>query len=251
MPKLIFVHGRNATGRGWNGLEEHPTLVSEFPETAAVTLAGHTQAAFPAGAPHPSSQEWCAQFLPALATPLENDVTMDNYVASVTDAFPPVPAGLPVRKDVVLIGHSMGGAVISKVAEHMPERISRLIYVSAMLPSHKDSVDTLSAKIAITGPALPWGICEDFRDYLPGIGSDLVLQPSGPLSQEITLSEAFDGLKKTYIHCLNDKIIPKPAQDAMLGGHANLSTKTLTAGHLPQFQDRHGLAGLLVSILKE
>ncbi len=38
--------------------------------------------------------------------------------------------------DVVLVGHSFGGAVISGVADRMPERIRRLVYLDAMMLEH-------------------------------------------------------------------------------------------------------------------
>jgi len=37
-------------------------------------------------------------------------------------------------KDVVLVGHSYGGTVITAVAERIPERIARLVYLDASVP---------------------------------------------------------------------------------------------------------------------
>jgi len=42
--------------------------------------------------------------------------------------------------DVVLVGHSYGGMVITGVADRIPERIRRLIYLDAMLPDSGESV---------------------------------------------------------------------------------------------------------------
>jgi pimeloyl-ACP methyl ester carboxylesterase len=42
--------------------------------------------------------------------------------------------------DVVLAGYSYGGAVITGVAERLPERISRLVYLDAFLPAPGESV---------------------------------------------------------------------------------------------------------------
>ena len=46
-------------------------------------------------------------------------------------------------KDVVLLGHSYGGMVITGVADRVPERIKRLIYLDAMLPDSGESVRSL------------------------------------------------------------------------------------------------------------
>jgi pimeloyl-ACP methyl ester carboxylesterase len=45
--------------------------------------------------------------------------------------------------DVILLGHSYGGMVITGVADRIPERISRLIYLDAFLPVNGESVMTI------------------------------------------------------------------------------------------------------------
>jgi pimeloyl-ACP methyl ester carboxylesterase len=45
-------------------------------------------------------------------------------------------------RDVVLVGHSYGGMVISGVAERIPERIRRLVYVDAAVPENGESMVT-------------------------------------------------------------------------------------------------------------
>ncbi len=43
-------------------------------------------------------------------------------------------------KDIILIGHSYGGMVITGVADRIPERISRLIYLDAVLPEDGENL---------------------------------------------------------------------------------------------------------------
>lgn len=45
--------------------------------------------------------------------------------------------------NVLLVGHSYGGVVITGVAERVPERISNMIYVDALVPNDGDSVAAL------------------------------------------------------------------------------------------------------------
>jgi pimeloyl-ACP methyl ester carboxylesterase len=45
--------------------------------------------------------------------------------------------------DVILVGHSYGGMVITGVADRVPERIAKLVYLDAMLPNDGDSVMNL------------------------------------------------------------------------------------------------------------
>ena len=42
--------------------------------------------------------------------------------------------------DVILVGHSYGGMVITGVADSLPERIRRLVYLDAMVPEDGESV---------------------------------------------------------------------------------------------------------------
>ncbi len=46
-------------------------------------------------------------------------------------------------RDIILVGHSYGGMVISGVAERVPDRIKRLVYLDAMVPNDGDSVSNM------------------------------------------------------------------------------------------------------------
>ena len=55
---------------------------------------------------------------------------------------------------VILVGHSMSGMVISQVAEKLPHKIERLIYLSAYLPRHQQSLfDLIASNSAASKPA--------------------------------------------------------------------------------------------------
>jgi pimeloyl-ACP methyl ester carboxylesterase len=45
--------------------------------------------------------------------------------------------------DVILVGHSYGGMVITGVADRIPDRISRLVYLDAFLPNDGESAMSL------------------------------------------------------------------------------------------------------------
>lgn len=45
--------------------------------------------------------------------------------------------------DIILVGHSYGGMVISGVADRVPDRIRRLVYLDAMVPNDGDSATSL------------------------------------------------------------------------------------------------------------
>ncbi|MFZ8423175.1 alpha/beta hydrolase, partial [Staphylococcus aureus] len=62
-------------------------------------------------------------------------VGLNDYVKTVTDAIN------KVKGKVILIGHSMAGMVISQVAENIPNKIDKLIYVSAFLPKNGETLN--------------------------------------------------------------------------------------------------------------
>jgi len=58
--------------------------------------------------------------------------------------------------NVVLVGHSYGGMVITGVADRVPERIKHLVYLDALLPEKGENVD------AILPPKVPRTIKDGF-----------------------------------------------------------------------------------------
>jgi pimeloyl-ACP methyl ester carboxylesterase len=46
-------------------------------------------------------------------------------------------------RDIVLVGHSYGGMVITGVADSLPDRVKRLVYLDAILPDNQESVMSL------------------------------------------------------------------------------------------------------------
>ena len=59
-------------------------------------------------------------------TPVE-EATLDRYAQRVCEALAEGPPA-------VLVGHSMGGMVITQAAARCPQHIERLVYVAAFLP---------------------------------------------------------------------------------------------------------------------
>jgi pimeloyl-ACP methyl ester carboxylesterase len=51
--------------------------------------------------------------------------------------------------DVILVGHSYGGMVITGVADRMSERIRSLVYLDAFIPGHGDSLIGLLSKALV------------------------------------------------------------------------------------------------------
>lgn len=170
---------------------------------------------------------------------------MDDYVAAVVDRFPSGTA-----RDVILIGHSMGGAVISHVAAHYPDRISALVYVAAMLPDDTESVADIIDEIA--DESAPWW--KTIGDFLPHASKlRLVKQPFEPLCASFERTADFEALPRGYVLCTGDDVIPPRVQRRMLEAYQKASPATrvveMPSGHLPQFDYPDGLFAKLTELL--
>ena len=60
--------------------------------------------------------------------------------------------------NVILVGHSYGGMVITGVADRVPDRIKQLIYVDAFVPKDGDSVNTLQTNTTFFVVTNGWAI---------------------------------------------------------------------------------------------
>jgi len=80
------------------------------------------------------------------AGPLTEHVTLDTHVRDVVDLLEHDDL-----HDVVLVGHSYGGLIITGVAEHARDRIGHLVYVDALVPEHGQAgIEIMTAPMADT-----------------------------------------------------------------------------------------------------
>src|SRR5215210_6214703 len=54
--------------------------------------------------------------------------------------------------DIILVGHSYGGMVVTGVADRMPERIAHLVYLDAFVPASGQSLFDMTARNADAEP---------------------------------------------------------------------------------------------------
>lgn len=160
---------------------------------------------------------------------------------------------------VILVGHSMGGATISLVAERYPELIRRLVYLSAFLiPSGKTVKEiTLADEETIlhgakSGPTI---VAEKARDVFYGRCSDddvriaqQLLSPetlalfSHPI---VTTPERFGVVPRVYIECLQDRAVGLKNQRAMQSAVPCEQVLALDTDHSPFFSEPDELARML------
>ncbi len=110
--------------------------------------------------------------------------------------------------DVVLVGHSYGGMVITGVADRIPDRIKCIIYLDAFLPENGESLNTAGsngtpgsgARLTLTTDANGFILYGGFNVNNTAIPRDVPMPPK-TLSQPIELKNQ-DAVKKiptTYV----------------------------------------------------
>jgi pimeloyl-ACP methyl ester carboxylesterase len=111
--------------------------------------------------------------------------------------------------DVVLVGHSYGGMVITGVADRLPDRIKQLIYIDSLLPENGENVNSIIEK-RILQPVengfitAPW-----VKESAPPPHD--VLMPAKTFSEPITLTNQSiaEKVPATYILTVEKGIAPK------------------------------------------
>jgi len=123
MATFILVHGGNMSADTWNRLTNRNTyppggqLGGRIWEGTRAYLASH-------------GHRCCA---PTLA---------DEHIHNLTDHIGQVCSLMEQGdlREVILVGHSYGGMVITGVTARVPERIRRLVYIDAALPDPGQSL---------------------------------------------------------------------------------------------------------------
>jgi pimeloyl-ACP methyl ester carboxylesterase len=110
MSTYLLVHGAWHSGQCWERVA--PLLASAGHRVVTPTLTGYGDTAHLAGP----------------------EVGLDTHVDDVVRLI--IEEDLT---DVVLVGHSYAGLVISSVANQVPGRIAQLVYLDAMVPEHGET----------------------------------------------------------------------------------------------------------------
>ncbi|MEU6199174.1 alpha/beta fold hydrolase [Streptomyces sp. NPDC047061] len=110
MSTYLLVHGAWHSGECWERVV--PLLAAAGHRVYAPSLTGHGEKA------------------PLLGP----DVGLDTHVADVVGLIRDEDL-----TDVVLVGHSYAGLVVSSAANEVPDRVGHLVYLDAMVPEHGDT----------------------------------------------------------------------------------------------------------------
>lgn len=201
-PTYVLIHGSWHTGEAWEGvvaaLAEHGITDVHTP-----TIAGHGP-----GVP--------------------KDVTHNDCVQSIVDYI--VERDLT---DFVLLGHSYGGTIVSRVYEEVPDRIRRLVYLNAFVlapngclndetpPQDRAPFEMLAAASdddTITMPFPVWRerfIGDADFELAQQTYATLSPEPAQPWRDRLPLDRFYatiDRVGRSYINCTEDIAIPQGEQ---------------------------------------
>ena len=205
----VLVHGSWHTGEAWSHTAKH--LEAKGHKVFTPTIAGHGKG-------------------------VDKKVNHADCTKSIVDAI--VGAGL---SDIVLLGHSFAGTIISKAAEAIPERIRRLVYLNAFVlrdgTSLNDEVpppfvamfDQLAKASPDNTVMLPFPIWRDAfindADLATATSAydQLSPEPYQPFCDKLDMKKLYSlEIPKSYLNCTEDTALPHGEQ---WGWHPRLSSR--------------------------
>jgi pimeloyl-ACP methyl ester carboxylesterase len=172
-PKYTYVIVHGAWGGGWAFKEVDSLLTADGHKVYRPTLTGQGEKV------HLSS----------------TNIDLDTHIADIVNVI--LWENL---SNVVLVGHSYGGMVVTGVADRVPERIKHLIYVDALLPTNGESVMEIRKKTTNEPPIVDGYVVPPWLTNNTPLPHD-VLMPLKTFTEPITLTNqaAVAKIPTTYI----------------------------------------------------
>ena len=169
---------------------------------------------------------------------------------------------------VILVGHSMGGVVITQTAEYRPEKIKKLVYVTAFLLQNGEFL-LQHAEPDTEALVLPNLIMSEDQSYatvkeealkevfyadcsdedVEFAKSRLVPQAAAPFATPVnTTVENFGRVPRVYISCLRDKAISPSIQEKLYQALPCEKVISMDTSHSPFFSVPEEFVNHLLSI---
>jgi len=239
---FVLVHGAWQSSFVWNEVKQK--LEKQGHRVIAVELQAHGQDQSPIA-----------------------DATLENYVTKVKTAINSVDG------KVILVGHSLGGAIITQTATQLPNKIEKLVYIAGFVPPSGKSVNDLSKQdsapeiklellvfakdyttVTFANPEVnvPYIFCNDgSKQQKAQLVKSLKPEPTAPMATPLAYdSSVFAGLDKYYIYTTQDHAISYGFQQQMVKEAGITNTFALDASHSPFLSKPTELAKILQNLTK-
>jgi pimeloyl-ACP methyl ester carboxylesterase len=238
---IILVHGAYHTGKCWDLVV--PQLGERGIEAYPITLSGHRG-----------------------TSKIPSEVTMQDYGDDV------ISVAERIGRPCLLLGHSMGGKVISAAGERRPELFSALIFLTAFVMRYGPSPESPAALIT---PAIAEAMANvqhlgDGSVLFPEDRANDIFyntctpeaqafahtrlspQPLAAMYEPIETSKARLGsIPKHYIECLQDNAVTVEGQRVQQTLIEFRSVHTLDTDHSPFYCQPAALADAIAAIAAE
>jgi len=228
MATYVLVHGGWAGGWQWREVATHLRAAGHDVYTPTLTGLGERV---------------------HLASP---DIDLETHVQDILMVL-----AYEDLQDVILVGYSYSGMVVTAVAERAPERLAHLVYLDAFVPGDGDSLS------ALIGPELTAFLEQVARDYgdgwrLPHDPPDAprrTPQPIKPMYQTVAVANpAAAAIPRTFIYCTQEKEamgpmgIPLTQAATRANADERWRYRELNTGHIPVETTPQELADLLLEV---
>ncbi|CAB3810023.1 alpha/beta fold hydrolase [Paraburkholderia fynbosensis] len=220
-----------------------------------------------------------AQGHPVLCPDLKShglDPARYEQVTDMTDYTAAVSALLDnAAEPVVLLGHSMGGVALTHLGEQYPDKISKLVYLTAfMTPRDKSANDyllsdgyrndpsvaklfdivmpsadgkgvSLNVEALATVRSSFYGDCSD-RDVAVAAANVVPTNTAVPYhARTETTQERFGSIPRVFIECTQDFALPIDQQRRMQADVPGAKVVTMNTSHSPFFSQPERLAEII------
>ena len=189
-------------------------------------------------------------------------LTLDVYRDKVVNVIDSIGG------QVILVGHSLGGAVISDVAEAIPSKIKKLVYVAGFVPltgqsvlalASTDTASVLGASLVpsadnltlavVHGQIINSFILDGTENEQSLVLANYRVEPAIPLTNAVTLTATnYGSVAKVYIKTLMDHAITPTLQNRMLAATPGFSAVyQINTSHSPFLVKPDSVALLLTN----
>jgi pimeloyl-ACP methyl ester carboxylesterase len=189
-------------------------------------------------------------------------IAVHESLASLADDVAATKRAIEIAHDeVILVGHSYGGAVITEAGND--PKVVGLVYVAAFAPEANESINDLGKG----QPPPPWAsqlqvdsggfarlpaetVSKDFAQDLPPAETALIAVKQGPIAVK-----SFDAKIKTaawhkkpawYLRAANDHMIDPRAQ-AFMAQRIKAKVTSVEASHVPMLSKPREVAAVILS----
>lgn len=192
-------------------------------------------------------------------------ITLKSYRDKVVSAI------TAINGEVVLVAHSAGGAVITAVADTIPERIEKMVYIAAAVPANGQSLvditsmDTdsqLAAAVIPSADGTTGSIPDDkvfplfCHDGSEEVKQLLIVnnrpEPFAPQMEKIVLKNIPKTamIPKYYIYTTQDRVATIDLQKKVVAAAGIKNVFTLDSSHCPFLSMPDKVTGILMQIIK-